>query len=222
MHTQMKITKEDMWIRTYGRLYQKLCSTTCEIPIGIYRTQDTSSADATHVSNSPVDRWGAFSAFGRHCVRLRPSVSSTLPTSQLNTKSKPTKQILCVSIFRCIVVDLFVRVCFRARTRNRKIHSSQTHTTRHTCQFGSSRSPPRPKMTGTRICLCFFFLFVESTHIYVTHPVFQWRHNDTNHFVFVFKPPSTFGVLKLSGEYTHDTICIIILCTYVPRTDTKR
>ncbi|KAK3087261.1 hypothetical protein FSP39_003776 [Pinctada imbricata] len=35
----MKITKEDLWIRTYGRLYQKLCSTTCEIPIGIYRTQ---------------------------------------------------------------------------------------------------------------------------------------------------------------------------------------
>ncbi|XP_037915505.1 potassium channel subfamily T member 2 isoform X3 [Hermetia illucens] len=46
--TSMKITKEDMWIRTYGRLYQKLCSTTCEIPIGIYRTQDTSSADASH------------------------------------------------------------------------------------------------------------------------------------------------------------------------------
>ncbi|XP_048488437.1 potassium channel subfamily T member 1 isoform X3 [Plutella xylostella] len=46
--TSMKITKEDMWIRTYGRLYQKLCSTTCEIPIGIYRTQDTTMADASH------------------------------------------------------------------------------------------------------------------------------------------------------------------------------
>lgn len=42
----MKITKEDMWIRTYGRLYQKLCSTTCEIPIGIYRTQDTSNSES--------------------------------------------------------------------------------------------------------------------------------------------------------------------------------
>ncbi|XP_072930391.1 potassium channel subfamily T member 2 isoform X6 [Epargyreus clarus] len=52
--TSMKITKEDMWIRTYGRLYQKLCSTTCEIPIGIYRTQDTSLSDpAHHVSMSP-------------------------------------------------------------------------------------------------------------------------------------------------------------------------
>ena len=42
---QMRITKEDMWIRTYGRLYQKLCSTTCEIPIGIYRTQETAHHD---------------------------------------------------------------------------------------------------------------------------------------------------------------------------------
>ncbi|XP_023247910.1 potassium channel subfamily T member 2 [Copidosoma floridanum] len=46
--TSMKITKEDMWIRTYGRLYQKLCSTTCEIPIGIYRTQDTSIVETSH------------------------------------------------------------------------------------------------------------------------------------------------------------------------------
>ncbi|XP_046454025.1 potassium channel subfamily T member 2-like isoform X1 [Daphnia pulex] len=45
--SSMKITKEDMWIRTYGRLYQKLCSTTCEIPIGIYRTQDTSNSETT-------------------------------------------------------------------------------------------------------------------------------------------------------------------------------
>lgn len=39
----MQITREDLWIRTYGRLYQKLCSTTCEIPIGIYRTTDSQS-----------------------------------------------------------------------------------------------------------------------------------------------------------------------------------
>ena len=84
---QMKITKDDMWIRTYGRLYQKLCSTTCEIPIGIYRTQDTTSSDASHVSNSPVDRWGPFSALGRHCVRLRPSVSPNI----LQIKNSYTK-----------------------------------------------------------------------------------------------------------------------------------
>ncbi|XP_047525095.1 potassium channel subfamily T member 2-like [Pieris napi] len=46
--TSMRIGKGDMWIRTYGRLYQKLCSTSCEIPIGIYRTQDTSLADPSH------------------------------------------------------------------------------------------------------------------------------------------------------------------------------
>lgn len=45
MFLQMKITKEDMWIRTYGRLYQKLCSTTCEVPIGIYRTEDAPESD---------------------------------------------------------------------------------------------------------------------------------------------------------------------------------
>ncbi|CAG7727613.1 unnamed protein product [Allacma fusca] len=45
--TSLEITKDDLWVRTYGRLYQKLCSTTCEIPIGIYRTQDTSSEDSS-------------------------------------------------------------------------------------------------------------------------------------------------------------------------------
>ena len=53
MFIQMTITKEDLWIRTYGRLYQKLCSTTCEIPLGIYRTQkqvinDTYSVRTDH------------------------------------------------------------------------------------------------------------------------------------------------------------------------------
>lgn len=37
--SSMRIKKEDLWIRTYGRLYQRLCSTTCEIPLGIYRTE---------------------------------------------------------------------------------------------------------------------------------------------------------------------------------------
>lgn len=53
LYLQMKITKEDLWIRTYGRLYQKLCSTTCEIPIGIYRTTiQPRSASASAESNS--------------------------------------------------------------------------------------------------------------------------------------------------------------------------
>ncbi|XP_063714378.1 potassium channel subfamily T member 2-like isoform X8 [Symsagittifera roscoffensis] len=33
----MQITEKELWIRTYGRLFQRLCSTTYEIPIGIYR-----------------------------------------------------------------------------------------------------------------------------------------------------------------------------------------
>ncbi|GFS09093.1 potassium channel subfamily T member 1-like Protein [Elysia marginata] len=41
------IKKEDLWIRTYGRLYQKLCSSACEIPIGIYRTQNHSGSEMT-------------------------------------------------------------------------------------------------------------------------------------------------------------------------------
>lgn len=36
---QMKVNEEDLWIGTYGRLFQKLCSSSAEIPIGIYRTE---------------------------------------------------------------------------------------------------------------------------------------------------------------------------------------
>ncbi|XP_061704849.1 potassium channel subfamily T member 2 [Cydia pomonella] len=69
--TSMKITKEDMWIRTYGRLYQKLCSTSCEIPIGIYRTQDTSLADPSHhvsMTSRTSSNW-----FWSRLARMRPS-----------------------------------------------------------------------------------------------------------------------------------------------------
>lgn len=67
-----------MWIRTYGRLYQKLCSTTCEIPIGIYRTQDTSLSDPSHhVSMSPraSTNW-----FWSRLARMRTSRASVSPT----------------------------------------------------------------------------------------------------------------------------------------------
>lgn len=45
----MKITEDDLWIRTYGRLFQKLCSSSAEIPIGIYRTE-------CHVFSSEVGK----------------------------------------------------------------------------------------------------------------------------------------------------------------------
>lgn len=91
----MKITKEDMWIRTYGRLYQKLCSTTCEIPIGIYRTQETTNLDASHVSSSPINSTFSFGGmFGKqkNCVRLQPSVSS-----------KITKKTIKIEIFSLLL-----------------------------------------------------------------------------------------------------------------------
>ncbi|XP_022242998.1 potassium channel subfamily T member 1-like [Limulus polyphemus] len=52
--SSMRISEEDLWIRTYGRLYQKLCSTTCEVPIGICRTQ-SSLSDASSLSLELLD-----------------------------------------------------------------------------------------------------------------------------------------------------------------------
>lgn len=50
-----KITSDDSWIRTYGRLYQSLCSSTFDIPIGIYRTDQIhnkeSNAQNKHLFN---------------------------------------------------------------------------------------------------------------------------------------------------------------------------
>ncbi|CAI5456131.1 unnamed protein product [Caenorhabditis angaria] len=37
--TSFVITEDDLWIKTYGRLYQKLCSSVADIPIGIFRTK---------------------------------------------------------------------------------------------------------------------------------------------------------------------------------------
>ncbi|XP_065931408.1 potassium channel subfamily T member 2 isoform X11 [Magallana gigas] len=72
----MKITKEDLWIRTYGRLYQKLCSTTCEIPIGIYRTTiqprsaSASAESNSHGSTAPRDQSALNLAFRNSVVNL--------------------------------------------------------------------------------------------------------------------------------------------------------
>ncbi|RWS11617.1 potassium channel subfamily T member 2-like protein, partial [Dinothrombium tinctorium] len=48
--SSIKISKDDLWIRTYGRLYQKLCSTTCEIPVGIYRTKGSNTKDLQEIN----------------------------------------------------------------------------------------------------------------------------------------------------------------------------
>lgn len=52
---QMKVTEDDLWIRTYGRLFQKLCSSSAEIPIGIYRTEcHVFSSEVLYNSYSPA------------------------------------------------------------------------------------------------------------------------------------------------------------------------
>ncbi|XP_077188823.1 potassium channel subfamily T member 2 isoform X5 [Paroedura picta] len=53
----MKITEDDLWIRTYARLYQKLCSSTGDVPIGIYRTESqklTTSESREMASQSQI------------------------------------------------------------------------------------------------------------------------------------------------------------------------
>ncbi|XP_075689546.1 potassium channel subfamily T member 2 isoform X6 [Rhinoderma darwinii] len=53
----MKITEDDLWIRTYGRLYQKLCSSSGDIPIGVYKTESqklTTSESREMASQSQI------------------------------------------------------------------------------------------------------------------------------------------------------------------------
>ncbi|XP_053549810.1 potassium channel subfamily T member 2 isoform X2 [Bombina bombina] len=53
----MKITEDDLWIRTYGRLYQKLCSSTGDIPIGIYRTESQKLTTSESQISISVEEW---------------------------------------------------------------------------------------------------------------------------------------------------------------------
>ncbi|KAF8786962.1 Potassium channel subfamily T member 2 like protein [Argiope bruennichi] len=53
--SSIRITKDDLWIKTYGRLYQKLSSTTYEIPIGVYRTQKSTLAETSSMSLDLMD-----------------------------------------------------------------------------------------------------------------------------------------------------------------------
>ncbi|KAI6209861.1 Calcium-activated BK potassium channel alpha subunit [Aphelenchoides besseyi] len=51
----LQITENDLWIRTYGRLYQKLCSSVADIPIGIYRTVQSPQRQAVTIEIEDVD-----------------------------------------------------------------------------------------------------------------------------------------------------------------------
>uniref|UniRef100_A0A8C1UCS9 Potassium channel, subfamily T, member 1 n=1 Tax=Cyprinus carpio TaxID=7962 RepID=A0A8C1UCS9_CYPCA len=48
----MHVCEADLWIRTYGRLFQKFCSSSSEIPIGIYRTESHASPEVSICSVS--------------------------------------------------------------------------------------------------------------------------------------------------------------------------
>uniref|UniRef100_A0A8C2KLB9 Potassium channel, subfamily T, member 1 n=1 Tax=Cyprinus carpio TaxID=7962 RepID=A0A8C2KLB9_CYPCA len=43
----MHVCEADLWIHTYGRLFQKFCSSSSEIPIGIYRTESHASPEVS-------------------------------------------------------------------------------------------------------------------------------------------------------------------------------
>ncbi|XP_067892598.1 potassium channel subfamily T member 2 isoform X3 [Heterodontus francisci] len=53
----MKITEDDLWIRTYGRLYQKLCSSSGDVPIGIYRTESQKLTTSESQVSISVEDW---------------------------------------------------------------------------------------------------------------------------------------------------------------------
>nr|DBA18201.1 TPA: hypothetical protein GDO54_016478 [Pyxicephalus adspersus] len=53
----MRMTGDDLWIRTYGRLYQKLCSSTGDIPIGIYRTECQKLTTSESQISISVEDW---------------------------------------------------------------------------------------------------------------------------------------------------------------------
>ncbi|XP_053523755.1 potassium channel subfamily T member 1 isoform X4 [Artibeus jamaicensis] len=109
----MKITEDDLWIGTYGRLFQKLCSSSAEIPIGIYRTQShVFSSSESQISVSVEDYedtrevkgpWGARagtgsggggsgSTHGRHSVGGDPAEHPLLRRKSLQWARKLSRK----------------------------------------------------------------------------------------------------------------------------------
>uniref|UniRef100_A0A8C0LWR7 Potassium sodium-activated channel subfamily T member 1 n=2 Tax=Canis lupus familiaris TaxID=9615 RepID=A0A8C0LWR7_CANLF len=103
----MKVTEEDLWIRTYGRLFQKLCSSSAEIPIGIYRTEcHVFSTSESQISVSVEDcqdtqevtgPWGARAGAGgsthsRHGVGADPAEHPLLRRKSLHWARKLSRK----------------------------------------------------------------------------------------------------------------------------------
>uniref|UniRef100_A0A5F8H5H5 Potassium sodium-activated channel subfamily T member 2 n=1 Tax=Monodelphis domestica TaxID=13616 RepID=A0A5F8H5H5_MONDO len=72
----MKITEDDLWIRTYARLYQKLCSSTGDIPIGIYRTESQKLRTSESQISISVEDWEDTKEQSHHRNNHRNSTSS--------------------------------------------------------------------------------------------------------------------------------------------------
>lgn len=84
--SSLKITEGSIWLATYGRLFQKLCSTTCAIPIGLYRTHlpeedfvDASSKgkkkEVRDISGIIENRMKTLNIIGTPDMRQRPGKS---------------------------------------------------------------------------------------------------------------------------------------------------
>ncbi|XP_036357395.1 potassium channel subfamily T member 2-like isoform X6 [Octopus sinensis] len=102
----MKIAKDDLWIRTYGRLYQKLCSTTCEIPIGIYRTQQLDGSDTNSSGTFTIikDQSAMNLAFKQSVVSLSMN-HETEEQSTYHTNTTPERQEIAQMV-RCRMAHL--------------------------------------------------------------------------------------------------------------------
>ena len=107
----MRITKDDMWIRTYGRLYQKLCSTTCEIPIGIYRTQDTSNTDTVIEYLSRGKNSAYFSLPIISHRRVMTSSEKTLDAPICPAAARFTHVNIPVAFLWYKTTKIFVKIC---------------------------------------------------------------------------------------------------------------
>ncbi|KFO21498.1 Potassium channel subfamily T member 1 [Fukomys damarensis] len=109
----MKVTEDDLWIRTYGRLFQKLCSSSAEIPIGIYRTE-------CHVfSSEPQDLRAQVSA--PFCT-VPPQ--GTPPSELLQAPETPVPEAwpLAVSLLLCCLCRRSERQELSELVKNRMKH----------------------------------------------------------------------------------------------------
>ncbi|CAO2598321.1 Potassium channel subfamily T member 1 [Lemmus lemmus] len=96
----MKVTEDDLWIRTYGRLFQKLCSSSAEIPIGIYRTECHVFSSESQISVNMEDRedtreakgpWGT-RTHGRHGGSADPAEHPLLRRKSLQWARKLSRK----------------------------------------------------------------------------------------------------------------------------------